>query len=83
MFFISQPVPASSHSLSCQKALPVTPHNREEQTEPTLTDEHKSSSVRQICSEDLLAGTSEIQIRHGNEVYRLRITRAGKLILTK
>ena len=31
----------------------------------------------------LLAGRSEVQIVHGGEVYRLRCTRAGKLILTK
>lgn len=36
-----------------------------------------------ITSEDLLLGGREIQIRHGAEVYVLRLTRNGKLILTK
>lgn len=36
-----------------------------------------------IDGEVLLAGRSEIQIRLGNTVYRLRKTRQGKLILNK
>jgi len=34
-------------------------------------------------SEDLLAGTDEALIAHGDQVYRLRRTGTGKLILTK
>ncbi|ANK82517.1 MAG: hypothetical protein TEF_18255 [Rhizobiales bacterium NRL2] len=34
-------------------------------------------------SEDLLGDASEIEIDHGGEVYRLRRTHSGKLILTK
>lgn len=34
-------------------------------------------------SRGLLQGRSEVLIRHGNEVYRLRHTRNDKLILTK
>ena len=34
-------------------------------------------------SEDLLAGTDEALINHGDQVYRLRRTGTGKLILTK
>ncbi len=36
-----------------------------------------------LDSAALLAGRTEVQIIHGEEVYRLRCTRAGKLILTK
>ncbi|HYA19908.1 MAG TPA: hemin uptake protein HemP [Burkholderiales bacterium] len=36
-----------------------------------------------IASEQLMQGKREIIIRHGLEKYRLRITAAGKLILTK
>ena len=36
-----------------------------------------------VSSEDLFGGTRELIIRHGREEYRLRITRANKLILTK
>ncbi|WEK51222.1 MAG: hemin uptake protein HemP [Candidatus Kaistia colombiensis] len=41
------------------------------------------SGPRVIASEDLLRGAREIIIRHVGEDYRLRLTRAGKLILNK
>jgi hemin uptake protein HemP len=37
----------------------------------------------QFDSSELFAGRTEICIAHQDAVYRLRITRAGKLILTK
>ncbi|MEF9979412.1 MAG: hemin uptake protein HemP [Thermomonas sp.] len=36
-----------------------------------------------VESRNLLQGCTEVLIRHGNEVYRLRHTRNDKLILTK
>lgn len=36
-----------------------------------------------INSADLLGSAREIVILHGTEAYRLRVTRHGKLILTK
>jgi len=39
--------------------------------------------VATVRSEDLFDGSRELIIRHGSEEYRLRITRANKLILTK
>jgi hemin uptake protein HemP len=39
--------------------------------------------VRSVRSEDLFQGRQEIQIEHAGRAYRLRITRAGKLILYK
>ncbi len=36
-----------------------------------------------IRSEDLLRGGREVQILHAGELYRLTLTRAGKLILHK
>ena len=36
-----------------------------------------------VRSEQLFGARREIVIRHGHEAYRLRITRANKLILTK
>ena len=38
---------------------------------------------RQLTSEQLFAGLSEIEIQHGEAIYRLRRTSLGKLILTK
>jgi hemin uptake protein HemP len=40
-------------------------------------------NVSVIASERLFAGRSEIRVRHRGQEYRLRITRRGKLILTK
>lgn len=34
-------------------------------------------------SEEILHGEREVLIQHGQETYRLRLTRAGKLILYK
>ncbi|MCF6256253.1 MAG: hemin uptake protein HemP [Gammaproteobacteria bacterium] len=45
--------------------------------EITTTDSHR------ISSQDLFQGRQEICIEHEDQVYRLRITRQGKLILTK
>jgi hemin uptake protein HemP len=36
-----------------------------------------------IPADRLFEGRQEIQIAHGDETYRLRITKNGKLILTK
>jgi len=36
-----------------------------------------------IESECLFAGRKEVQIHHAGEVYRLRVTKNGKLILNK
>jgi hemin uptake protein HemP len=43
-------------------------------------DQRRPQIVR---SEDLLQGRRELWIEHGDEMYRLRLTRAGKLYLTK
>ena len=38
---------------------------------------------RTYNSQQLFAGTNEIGIEHGGQLYRLKITRQGKLILNK
>ena len=38
--------------------------------------------ARRVASADLFAGSREIEIEHNGRHYRLRITQAGKLILT-
>lgn len=55
----------------------------EESPEDISSREDANIRMRVVRSEDILSGNSEILIRHGNEIYRLRLTRAGKLILTK
>ncbi|MEX0956175.1 MAG: hemin uptake protein HemP [Rhizobiaceae bacterium] len=39
--------------------------------------------VKTLSSVNLFQGTREIAIEHGESVYRLKITRQGKLILNK
>lgn len=45
---------------------------------------HESSNpALVVSSSELFRGSQEIHIQHKDEIYRLRITRNGKLILTK
>lgn len=44
--------------------------------------EHRQP-VRSVKSEDLLCGSKEVAIEHAGAVYRLKLTRQGKLILNK
>ncbi|MBX9789574.1 MAG: hemin uptake protein HemP [Pirellulales bacterium] len=41
------------------------------------------AEARILRSDDLLSGRREVIIEHGTEIYRLRLTRNGKLILQK
>lgn len=49
-------------------------------SEGNISPSHES---RTVTSEALLQGETEIQITHRGDVYRLRVTRSGKLILNK
>ena len=51
--------------------------------DPDHPASHPVDSPDEISSEQLLRGRQEILIRHGEELYRLRLTRNGKLILQK
>lgn len=42
-----------------------------------------SKATRSIASSSLLAGAKEILIQHADQIYRLRETRSGKLIMHK
>ena len=44
---------------------------------------HRSEQPKVIDSHELFASRREVLIRHQDELYRLRITRKGKLILHK
>ena len=46
---------------------------------PTLT----AVLPPRLNSESLLSGCREVEIEHAGQVYRLRLTALGKLILTK
>jgi hemin uptake protein HemP len=43
----------------------------------------RDSATQSLDTGTLFAGNSEIVITHGTEVYRLRLTRQNRLILTK
>lgn len=45
--------------------------------------EEPTSAPKVLRSDDLFAGGVEVMISHGEDIYRLRKTRNGKLILTK
>lgn len=47
------------------------------------TQRGAATSCPRVRSELLLGGGRELEIQHGDAVYRLRLTAMGKLILTK
>lgn len=55
----------------------------EEETDRRRAAERPAEKPPVIRSQDLLQGGRETIIRHGDDDYRLRLTRAGKLILNK
>ena len=59
-----------------QEPTPPDPKADPQEAEPT-------DAVRLVRSIDLLGGEREILIEHDGQVYRLRLTRSGKLILHK
>lgn len=57
------------------------PSDLEPDDKPTSSrDAYRSLIIR---SEDILQGRPEVWIEHGEEMYRLRTTSAGKLYLSK
>ena len=49
----------------------------------TAIDGVDAPVLRSISSRELMGGERVIIVRHGNDEYRLQLTAAGKLILTK
>ena len=54
-----------------------------DQKNPLSKPDEDDSPVPCHCAEDLMAGGQAAHIKLGEQLYTLRITRAGKLILTK
>ncbi len=48
-----------------------------------LSRQEPSPTVLRVSSDDLFAGSAEVQIEHHGAIYRLKHTSLGKLILTK
>jgi hemin uptake protein HemP len=57
--------------------------SREPATPVAAAGNLRDDEMGPILSESLLGGRNEIQILHRGELYRLCLTRAGKLILHK
>lgn len=55
----------------------------EETPKSSGNDSPAASPPRSIRSEELFLDQREILILHCQDIYRLRLTRSGKLILTK
>jgi len=51
--------------------------------QPATAGQPNRRPVREVESRDLLGDADELLIRHNDSVYRLRLTRQDKLILTK
>ena len=51
--------------------------------EPAVGDRLVRAPARDVTSRELLAGAEELRIHHQGSIYRLRLTRQDKLILTK
>jgi hemin uptake protein HemP len=52
-------------------------------SENTTSDRRVSIVSGEIDSRELFQGEREIRIRHGADIYRLRLTGLNRLILTK
>lgn len=52
-------------------------------TEARLPASDPLRKPRKVASETLLLGDRELLIQHGDDTYRLCVTRTGKLILQK
>lgn len=72
----------SEPTLNSDQKIPGKPVNPEI-SGPELPVAGHVKLPRQIRSEALLNGDRELQIIHGDEIYRLSLTRQGKLILHK
>lgn len=46
-------------------------------------ESRSTAPPREITSDSLFKGACEVVIRHGDELYRLRVTKQNKLILNK
>jgi hemin uptake protein HemP len=65
-----------SNHLSFRRAISV-------ESQPRFVHRPVEQTVRVVTSDNLFRGTHEIGIEHGGAMYRLKITRQGKLILNK
>lgn len=63
--------------------MPQADPHPEARLQPATVGQPPRRAVREVASRDLLGDADELLIRHNDSVYRLRLTRQDKLILTK
>ena len=63
--------------------MPTTPRDAAHAPADGVDSPARRPTVREVDSGELLCGGEELLIRHRGSVYRLRLTRQDKLILTK
>ncbi|MFG0335431.1 MAG: hemin uptake protein HemP [Maioricimonas sp. JB049] len=54
-----------------------------ERSQPLDRTTDRAIDLRVVDSDELLRGDREVLIRHSDQIYRLRLTKSGKLILQK
>jgi hemin uptake protein HemP len=66
-------------------AAPSLPVENGDATDAARCDRSRTVPLRRtrLRADSLFCGANEIEIQHGEAIYRLRITSLGKLILTK
>jgi len=62
---------------------PPDPSDKPPSPGPPSPGPADGATIRIIPSAELFRGAREVLIQHGDEVYRLRLTRNGKLLLFK
>ena len=55
----------------------------EKESQERLLSDSRHTEIPLLDSAALFAGRSEIHIRHEGQIYRLRATRNGKLVMNK
>lgn len=70
-------------ALNTSLPLPVPSAGTSDAPRVTAHTRPRPAAPRRLDSESLFAGSVEIEIEHQDQVYRLRKTSLGKLILTK
>jgi len=77
------PEPGSRHPQSRNKPTEMMVEKPDTFKLAPLRNEPAVADIRVLESGDLFRSANEIMIRHDGVIYRLKITRQGKLILNK
>ncbi len=70
-------------SLNYKMRVSTSPASKRDRETPQSAEVPSAAKATMIDVQTLLAGRSEVRLVHRGEEYRLRITRQGKLLLTK